>query len=191
MLELAADKAERSGCSRRVAFRRVPMERLGAALAGERFDGVCSNFGAINCAARLDKLVADVATLLVPGAPLVWVVMGRHVPWEWTWFLAHADWRKAFRRLRPGSASFRGMRILYPTPRYLASVLKPHFGSIRRWPLGLLLPPTYASSWLEHSPQLFGALKRCERLASLWQPLAALADHYVIEARRLPVRAEP
>ena len=60
MLRVAAEKAKHMGCTERIDFRCVPMENLGAQLAGERFDGVWSNFGAINCVPRLDAVVADV-----------------------------------------------------------------------------------------------------------------------------------
>jgi SAM-dependent methyltransferase len=188
MLRVAAEKARRAGCAQRIDFRCMPMERLGAELAGERFDGTWSNFGAINCVANLDAAVTDLAGLLVPGAPLAWVVLGKHVPWEWVWFLARGEWHKAFRRRQAGGAAWRGMRILYPTPAELERTLAPYFAQTRRAPLGLVLPPSYASGWLERRPRALAALARLERAALRWQPLATLADHYIFEARRLPER---
>ncbi len=186
MLRVAAEKAKRLGCERRIDFRCIPMERLGAELAGERFDGTWSNFGAINCVPALDVVAASVAALLEPGAPLAWVVMGRHVPWEWAWFLARGDRTKAFRREQDGGTLWRGTRIVYPTPAELTRTLAPHFATTRRAPLGLVLPPSYAAAWLERRPRLLAWLVRIERAAQRCQPLAALADHYVLEARRLP-----
>jgi len=186
MLRVAAEKAKRAGCAERIEFRCIPMEGLGTQLVGERFDGVCSNFGAINCVGRLDVVVADIAPLLQPGAPLVWVVMGRHVPWEWAWFLARGDRRKAFRRCRRGGTGWKGLQILYPTPAEIGRILAPYFTPQRRQSLGFVLPPSYASGWLESSPRLLTALTRLERAAQRWQALAALADHYIFEARRLP-----
>ncbi|HET7607682.1 MAG TPA: class I SAM-dependent methyltransferase [Gammaproteobacteria bacterium] len=183
MLRLAAEKAAKAGCAKRIEFRCVPMERLGAELAGERFDGVWSNFGAINCIPKLGAVVAELAALLAPGAPLAWVVMGRHVPWEWAWFLSRGNPRKAFRRQRRGGAVWRGMRIVYPTPRELTRTLAPHFTPTRCRPLGCVLPPSYASGWLERRPRVLGALARVERAAQRFAPLAALADHYIFEAR--------
>jgi SAM-dependent methyltransferase len=188
MLRVAAEKARRAGCAQRIDFRCMPMERLGAELAGERFDGTWSNFGAINCVPNLDAAVTDLAGLLVPGAPLAWVVLGKHVPWEWVWFLARGEWHKAFRRRQAGGAAWRGMRILYPTPSELERTLGPYFAQTRRAPLGLVLPPSYASGWLERRPRALAALARLERTALRWQPLATLADHYIFEARRLPER---
>ena len=110
----------------------------------------------------------------IPWAyPLVWVVMGRHVPWEWAWFIAHGKWRKAFRRLRKGGVRWRGMQIIYPTPTELSHILRPHFDLGRRRSLGLVLPPTYASGWLERSPRVLAALVNVEHAAQRWQALAA------------------
>ena len=188
MLEVAAEKAERTGCASRIEFRRLPMERIAPDLDGERFDGVCSNFGVINCAHEPRSLAADLAALVQPGAPLIWVVMGRYVPWEWAWYLARADYKRAFRRLPADGTSWNGLRLRYPTPRQLASALNPHFQAVRSRALGLLLPPSYAAGWLERRQRLFAELARIERWASGWQVLGALADHYIIEARRFPDR---
>jgi ubiquinone/menaquinone biosynthesis C-methylase UbiE len=188
MLRVAAEKAAKAGCERRIEFRCVPLQRLAAELKGERFDGVWSNFGAINCVPQLEHVVADLAALLTPGAPLAWVVLGKHVPWEWGWFLARGNPRKAFRRQQSGGAVWRGIRVAYPTPAELARTLAPYFATTRCRPLGLVLPPTYASAWLERRPRLLDALTRVERAAQRCEPLAGLADHYVFEARRLPAR---
>lgn len=184
MLRVAAHKAERAGCAERIEFRRVPMEQLGSELAGETFDGVFSNFGAVNCVARLDRIAADLAPLLAPGAPLVWVVMGRNVPWEWAWFLARGNPRKAFRRRRKDGLAWRGMRIAYPPPAALARALEPHFAPTGRRALGIVLPPSYAARWLERSPRMLAVLVGLERTLQRYESLAGLADHYIFEARR-------
>jgi SAM-dependent methyltransferase len=185
MLRVAAEKAERLGCARLIEFRCLPMERLGE-LAGERFDGVWSNFGAINCVERLETAIAALAALVAPGAPLAWVVLGRHVPWEWAWFLARGNRQKALRRLRPDGTLWRGLRVSYPTPAALGRMLQPYFEPTRRAPLGFVLPPSYAAGWLGRRPRLLAALARTERAAQRCEPLAALADHYIFEARRTP-----
>jgi SAM-dependent methyltransferase len=190
MLRVASQKAARTGCAERIEFRCLPMERLGAELTGEKFDGVCSNFGAINCVPEIAALGGAVAALLRPGAPLVWVVMGRNVPWEWGWFLAHGEWQKAFRRRRKDGVFWKGAKIFYPTPAELARALSPHFAPVRCRPLGFILPGTYASGWLERAPRRLAALTKLERVAQHCQPLAALADHYIFEAQRLPGHAD-
>ena len=186
MVRVARHKAARAGVADRIQFQCVPIEELGAALLGQTFDGVYSNFGALNCAVRLDALAADLAAHLRGDAPLVCVVMGRHVPWEWAWFLARGEARKAFRRLRRGGARWRGLTVSYPTPTALASTLRPHFIARGSRALGAALPPSYAAGWLNRSPRALAMLTRAERALQRWPSTAAIADHYIFEAARSP-----
>jgi len=186
MIQVARQKAAQPG---RVAFHCLPMEQLAAAFHGQLFDGVLSNFGAINCVRDPGALVNDVANCLRPGAHLVWVVMGRHVPWEWTWFLLQGHWSKAWRRLARGGVSWRGLNIHYPTPGELVRLLRPHFRIERIAPLGVALPPSYAGEWLAQRPRLSKVLTALEHRAQGWSALAGLADHYIVEASRLDAGA--
>jgi len=167
-------------------FHCVSMEALSSTLAGRTFDGVLSNFGALNCVRDLPGLVSSVAARLEPGSPLLWVLMGRHVPWEWFWFLARGRRDKAWRRLHRDGTQWRGASIHYPTPGRIAALLQPYFCVCRIAPLGFALPPSYASAWLDSSPHVGRVLTRIERLAQACPALARLADHYMIEAVRLP-----
>jgi SAM-dependent methyltransferase len=189
MVSAARAKLERAGLAGLVRCECIPMETLSRELSGESFGGVFSNFGAINCVARVDYLAADLARLLAPGAPLMWVVMGRTVPWEWLWFLARGAGGKAFRRLRRGGVEWRGMTVRYPAPAELARALRPHFSGVRVTPLGFALPPSYAARWLERSSRTLAALVGIERAAQRFSALAGLADHYIVEATREPRHA--
>jgi len=185
MVHLAQAKAERAGVTDRIRFLCLPMENLARELAGEAFDGTYSNFGAVNCTSQLGESIQGLAALLKPRAPLVWVVMGRYVPWEWAWYLARGEARKAFRRLRPAGVEWRGLTITYPSPSILHRALRPYFTSRGARSLGFALPPSYAGQWLERSPRSLAALTRLERAAQQWSPCASLADHYILEADRL------
>lgn len=189
MVQRARQKAYSAGCAAQIDFRCLPMEDLGAALAGECFDGVLSNFGALNCIGDLRGLIAGVAGKLAPSGRLLWVMMGRHVPWEWMWYALRGDWRRAWRRLPAGGAKWRGVTISYPTPAEMRRLLSPWFGVSRVSPLGIALPPSYAADWLERSPATLAVLSRLESLAHRCGVLASLADHYIIEATRCPPEA--
>ena len=180
MIGIARRKALAAGCAERIEFHCLPMERLHELPREGLFDGVFSNFGAVNCVADIAGLSRTLTELLEPGAPLLFVVMGRHVPWEWAWYLAHGDRRRAFRRLQKQGAEWRGLTIHYPTPGELARKLAPQFTTRRRTALGFALPPSYASAWLEHSPIRFAMLGAIDRVTSGFT--AGLADHYVLEA---------
>jgi len=186
MLQVASAKAASRNSLRAIEFRCAAMEDIGSFAPEERFDGVFSNFGAVNCVRDLPALIADVAHRLVPGAPLLWVVMGRHAPWEWLWYLSKGSWNKAWRRLRSGGVEWRGITISYPTPARLNAALRPYFAIKRVAPLGAVLPPSYAAAWLDRSPRAAATLTRLETWAQHYGALAFCSDHFMIEATRLP-----
>jgi SAM-dependent methyltransferase len=160
MIDCARRKAEAAGIADRIRFQVATMESLSAVLGTEVFDGVYSNFGAVNCAPDLAALARVLAPRLAPNAPLVWVVMGRYVPWEMGWYLLRGDGRRAFRRLRRAGSEWRGLTIHYPTPRSCARLLEPYFVLEAARPLGAVLPPSYAAGWLERAPRLHAWLSR-------------------------------
>jgi SAM-dependent methyltransferase len=149
------------------------------------FDGVLSNFGGLNCVADLPGVARGLAALLRPGGRALLCVMGPLVPWEWGWYLAHGQPRKAFRRLRPGGTPWRGLTIRYPSAGALRRAFAPHFVQRRVAAVGALLPPSYAEPWAARRPRLLAALDRWERRAETLPPLPWLADHYLIELERV------
>jgi hypothetical protein len=80
---------------------------------------------------------------------------------------------------------------LYPTPAQVTSVLRPLFRIDALRPLGVALPPSYAARWLERRPRALAALTRLEQRAQGSAFLARFADHYIIEATRLPAGGQP
>lgn len=185
MIEVARLKAEAAGCAERIEFRCFPMERVRAELGTRSFDAVLSDFGAINCVRDLSSLVTQVSALVRPGGRLLWVLMGKHVPWEWAWHLSRGEWARAWRRTRPGGVSWRGISVSYPTPAEMIRQLHPVFQVSRLTPLGLALPPSYAAGWLDRSPLALAMLGRLEAAGRRASFLARLADHYVVEATRV------
>ena len=184
MIQVARHKAVAAGVADRIDFRVMHAEELDALPRDARFDAVFSNFGALNCVADLPAMARSLGPLLAAGAPVLLVVMGRHVPWEWAWFLARGDRRRAFRRLNRDGATWRGLTIHYPTPAELARALAPDFVTRRRAALGFALPPSYAAGWLDRSPRSLAALDAFDHLLDGFT--AGLSDHYLLEATRAP-----
>jgi len=187
MIEVARRKAENRSCAGTIEFHCLAMEDIAAGLEDEVYDGVLSNFGAVNCARDLPALVRQVAAKLAPGAPLIWVIMGRYAPWEWMWYALRGQWSKALRRLRPEGVEWRGLNISYPSPGSMTALLEPYFAVKRVAPLGVVLPPSYAAGWLGRWPGVMSLLTRLERRAQHSRALAWCSDHYIIEANRLDV----
>jgi SAM-dependent methyltransferase len=182
MIRIARLKAVSAGVADRIEFLAMPIEALHTLPREQRFDGVFSNFGAVNCVADVGRVARSLALRLERHAPLMFVVMGRYVPWEWAWYLAHGDRQRAFRRLRREGSAWRGLTIHYPTPAELAAQLAPVFETRRRSALGFVLPPSYAAQWLDARPRWLAALAAMERVTQ--RVTANLADHYILEAVR-------
>ena len=194
MLDVGREKITAAGLGDRVAFRRMAIEEFTVAEAGAflrevgvsaGFDGVLSNFGGLNCVADLTVLGKGLSQYVRPGGIVVCCVMGPVVPWEWVWYLAQGRPQKAWRRLRRGGAVWRGVHVRYPTIRAVRRALLPAFQAVRVSAVGALVPPPYAESTVGRFPRLLRFAAWWERRLETMPPLPWLADHYLIELRRV------
>jgi ubiquinone/menaquinone biosynthesis C-methylase UbiE len=188
MLMVAERKAARAGVAGRVVTRQLALEALAEADFERVFDGLLSDFGALNCVAP-EVIARTLGRWVRPGGRAVLVVMGPCCPWEIAWFLLHGHPRTAFRRLRPGGVTAevggQKLRVFYPSPGRLARMLAPEFRLLRLWGLGVALPTTDAANLVDRRPGLLDRLDRLEtRLAGVF-PFRLLGDHYVLELERL------
>jgi ubiquinone/menaquinone biosynthesis C-methylase UbiE len=154
------------------------------------FDGVVSNFGALNCVGNLKAVSASLAKLVLPGRYLAVCVLGRFCLWETLWYLLTGHPRKAFRRLRAESVSRSlGVRVRHFSIRELQRTLSPHFTLVEWRGIGLSVPPSYVSAFPEWVLRVFGAIDRC---VAHWPLFRALADHrllvFVRSTERRPSR---
>ena len=178
------EKVVEASLSDLVKVHTLPVEAVGAVLENERFDGILSNFGVLNCVGDLRSLAEQLGSLVRPQGRAFLCVMGPVVPWEWGWYLLEGDFRKAFRRLRPGGAEWRGMRVRYPTVGDVTRAFEPAFDAVSARALGALLPPSYAESWARQHPEMTERLAELEERFEAVPPLAWLADHYLLELVR-------
>ncbi len=148
------------------------------------FDGALSNFGGLNCVADLGQTASGLAARLKPGAWTVLCLMGPLVPWEWGWFLARGEPRKAFRRLGGQGAPWRDLTVRYPSIAIVRRTFAPAFHFRRASALGTLLPPTYAHEWAARHQRFVRFLDSLERRIETWPPVVWFGDHYVIELER-------
>jgi SAM-dependent methyltransferase len=183
MVEIARAKVRSAGVESQVRVERLAWEDLGS-LGEGTFDGVLSNFGGLNCVASIESIRAPLAARLRPGAVAMLCIMGPLVPWEWLWYLLHAQPRCAFRRLRPGGVLWHEARIRYPSIGNVRRALCPEFRALRVSAIGALLPPPYAAACAERFPRLLERLDNWERRLEATPPLPWLADHYLLELER-------
>jgi SAM-dependent methyltransferase len=183
MLQVAREKVSASPGAALARFQRLAWEELDT-LAEEPFDGMLSNFGGLNCVGDLREAACALAARLRRGAIAVLCIMGPIVPWEWTWFLAHGDPARAFRRLRRGRAKWSDIEVHYPSIAETARMFAPEFRMLRVAAIGALLPPPYTEKSIGRYPRVIAALDRVERrFETLW-PLPLLADHFLMELER-------
>lgn len=202
MLEAARVKARMHGVADRITFARVDLGsvrphdpfRIADTPAGDRrFHGGLSNFGALNSQRSHHDLAAALAQWILPGGRLALVVMGPLCPWEWVWYTGQGKLGTAVRRFRnnasaPLSESAQ-MRVWYPSPRRLRRELWPYFKARRTVGIGVVLPPTFASRWVEQCPRLFRRLAGIDRYVGRVFPGTWLNDHYLMLFERTDAQA--
>lgn len=184
MLSVAQTKVDLARLGALVEVVRMPIEDLARNRPAGPFDGVLSNFGGLNCVDDMPDVARGLAAITRPGARVLLCLMGPVVPWEWGWYLAHGERRRAMRRLRREGAMWRGLRIRYPSIGRTRCAFAPHFVQRRVSALGALVPPSYAEPWAARHPRLLATLDRLERGAETIWPLPWLADHFLIELER-------
>lgn len=187
MVEKARQKCDTFGLHEKLTIEQCRIEEWPLSTSshsGASYDGVLSNFGALNCVDDLGIIATRLAKAIKPGGRLILVVMGPFVPWEWLWYLAHAQPGKAFRRLERGGISWRGLTVRYPGPTALKRNFAPSFDVQRLAPLGFLVPPSYVEEWAQRHPRFVQRLAHWERRLEHVSLLGWLSDHYILELER-------
>jgi len=191
MLDAARRKAAAAGVGHLVATRRIGLGALEAArdLDGP-FDGVLSDFGALNCVPDRRPLAGAIARLVAPGGRMVVVMMGPFCPWEVAWHLLRGKPAAAFRRLRQGAevsiAPGHAVRVWYPTPRRVSREFAPGFRRLGLTAIGCFLPPPYLEHLEDTRPEM---VRRLAALEARWHgvpQLGWLADHFLLKLERVP-----
>jgi ubiquinone/menaquinone biosynthesis C-methylase UbiE len=184
MIELARQLSASTSTSERIDFRVLPNEEIGS-LEGENiFDGAFSNFCGLNCVEDLPAVVRELTRLVRPGAPVLLCMIGRFVPWEIAWFMAHGEPRKALRRLRGNtfdSSAPGAVRIQRPSVREIARVMSPAF-RLKRWSgVGIAVPPTYTENRMQHFPRMIKGLAGIDRIIEDLPLFRGMADCVLLE----------
>jgi ubiquinone/menaquinone biosynthesis C-methylase UbiE len=184
MIELARQLAVSTNTSELIDFRVLPNEAIGSLQGESVFDGAFSNFCGLNCVEDLSAVVRELTRLVKPGAPILLCMIGRFVPWEILWFLAHREPGKALRRFHGsdfGSAEPGSVQVKRPSVKEMTRLMLPAF-RLRRWSgVGIAVPPTYAEKRTRHLPRLIKALDGIDRLISGLPLFRGMADCVLLE----------
>lgn len=153
------------------------------------YDGMFSNFGAINVLPQWKPLARWLKDRVKPGAAAAFGVMSPSCVWEMAWHGLHGDFKTAFRRQRKGTMfqatpDSKPIPIYYPTISQLELAFSPYFKLTHVEPLGVFLPPSDAYGVIESRPALLDKLLALEARFGHKPLLARFADHYWIEFQR-------
>lgn len=148
----------------------------------DKFDGVFSNFGALNCLDSWHMLSLWLSGRVKKRGIVAFGVMSPYCLWELLWFGLHGDFETALRRLR--GSRFGDTPITYPTVKRLTHDFLPYFKQVSVKPLGLFLPPSNAFAVVEKRPKLLERLTKLEDRFGDMSVLVMLADHYWIEFQK-------
>jgi ubiquinone/menaquinone biosynthesis C-methylase UbiE len=184
MIDLARQLAASTNTSELIDFKVLPNEEIGSLKGENVFDGAFSNFCGLNCVEDLPAVVRELTRLVRPEATVLLCMIGRFVPWEIGWFLAHGEPGKALRRLR--GSSFRSsdpgtVCIQRPSVREIARVMSPAF-RLQRWSgVGIAVPPTYTENRMQHFPRMIKGLAGIDRMIAGLPLFRRMADCVVLE----------
>ena len=150
------------------------------------FDGIVSNFGALNCVSHLAPLGALVRQHLKPGGVVLLGVMTRICAVEAIYFTATGRPRLAGRRLGAGAVQVPVAGIDVPTFYHRINEVRAALGAdvrLRRVEgIGVAIPPPYLESrWQSLSPGVRSTLSTIDALLASLPLFNRVGDHVLLE----------
>jgi ubiquinone/menaquinone biosynthesis C-methylase UbiE len=189
MIRVAARRIQDCG-AKRVELRLLAAENLAAIRHQAPFDGVFSNFAALNCVEDLSAVAHNLGRLLRPGGTALVCFLGPNCFWEILWFLLKASPRKAFRRWHSASVTAElapGARVQvhYYSVRSLTHIFERSM-RLRSWRgIGLAVPPSYVESTATRFPALLRLAERSDRVLARCPVLRGFSDHVLLKFERV------
>lgn len=188
MVAIARKKLVGSGCHTDV----IAAEELADFAAGHfarggtAFDGVYSNFAALNCVTDLRPVARGLAQFLKPGACAMLVLFGVSCPGEMLVEALRGRPHHIFRRFKatPVTARLANLEfnVAYHRGAALRKAFSPWFELEERFGIGITVPPSAAEPWISRHGTLLSWMERMDKPLS--KPLASLGDHILYQFRR-------
>jgi SAM-dependent methyltransferase len=191
MIERARARVAAAAPRGSVRFLCCGLDELPQHLApGVRFDGIVSNFGALNCVPRLDTLGALAASRLDAGGCAMVCLMSRTCLMEMGWFLLRGNLRQAVRRLGPPPVLVNvegiGVPTHYHRVRDVRATLGPGLALRRVRGLGVVVPPPFLEPrWAGAPAPLRRAFEAVDACVAPFFPFNRLGDHVMMEFQRI------
>jgi SAM-dependent methyltransferase len=158
---------------------------LDALTPHEPFDGIVSNFGALNCVCHLAPLGAVARRHLRPKGTMLLGVMTRVCAMEALYFAATRQPRRALRRLGAGGVPVPVAGIDVPTFYHRIRELRASLGGDVRLRaiegIGVVVPPPYLEPRWQALPRAVrGAVVALDGWLAPWPPFNRVGDHVLL-----------
>jgi ubiquinone/menaquinone biosynthesis C-methylase UbiE len=188
MIQVAARRVREMGTDS-VDLRSLAAENLAELHQEAPFDGVFSNFGALNCVEDLNAVGEDISRLLKPGGTALMCFLGPCCFWEVAWYLLKANPRKAFRRWHASNtaqlASGSNFQVSYYGIRSLMRIFAPSL-RLRSWSgVGVVIPPSYVESSAKRFPALLKLAEWADRPLAKCPVIRGGSDHILVKFERV------
>ena len=190
MIAEARRKARVEGLSDRIRFYVRPTESIGELGYAQPFGGVFSNFSGLNCVRDLGHTADALASLVLPGSPLLLCFSTRYCAWEMLWYLLHLDTTRAFRRCSgyyETTLAGATLPVYYPLCNEIQQSFSQHFHLVSVSGIGITVPPSYVESWIGRHPRLLSMFGAADAVIRRVPGIRILGDHMLLHLERLPV----
>jgi SAM-dependent methyltransferase len=187
MIELSWERVRSANVQNLVDLRVLPNEDIDSLFSEGPFDGAFSNFSGLNCVDDLSAVARNLAHLLKPSATAVLCMLGRFVPWEMAWFLAHGDPQRAVRRLRRSPISqpdMQPVRVHYFSLNEIDAAFAEGFRLTSWMGVGVSVPPSYMEPWARRFAGVTKMLARLDPFLGRIPLVRATADCILVRYSR-------
>jgi ubiquinone/menaquinone biosynthesis C-methylase UbiE len=189
MVSKALRRVAHAGLERRATILPCGLQDLASFLDAlatpAAFDGIVSNFGALNCVEYLAPLGALARRYLRDGGHVLLGLMGRTCAMEALYFAATCRPRLAIRRRGAGAVSVPVAGIAVPTfyhrIRDVRTALGAEIGLRHIEGIGVVIPPPYLEPRWQRLPRpLRGMVTAVDTLLAPWPPFNRAGDHVLL-----------
>jgi ubiquinone/menaquinone biosynthesis C-methylase UbiE len=160
-------------------------------LSDDRFEGIYSNLGALNCVPDLRTASRECARLLRPGGQLVFSVIGRSCPWETAYYSVRGDPARAHRRAATDAVpvSLSGQRVWtrYYTPIEFYDQFSTEFVLVGYRSLALTVPAPYLVGLYRRLGRVGPILNCIDRVIGRLPGVRDYGDHFLMSLSKREV----
>jgi ubiquinone/menaquinone biosynthesis C-methylase UbiE len=153
----------------------------------KKYHHVFSNFGGLNCAPDLKKVIKSLDNLLEVNGVAHLVIMPRFCLWEIS-FVWKGFFKLAFRRfsLNGAKSLVEGLPFTtyYYSPRYVQKAFGETYETRSVKAMGCFIPPTYMDQMPKKRPNFFKKLVNLDAKHAHKWPFYNLGDHFIISIQK-------